>query len=70
MSESTFSPFSDHLDRDDALKTLQSVTKDADDGELYLERSRSESLSFDDGTLKKPVTMRPKGTACALCWVK
>lgn len=53
MSESTFSPFSDHLDRDDALKTLQSVTKDADDGELYLERSRSESLSFDDGTLKQ-----------------
>jgi len=35
-----------------ALKHLAAAVQGADDGELYLERSESESLLFDDGRLK------------------
>ena len=35
-----------------ALSTLQSALQGADDGELFLERSESEALVFDDGRLK------------------
>jgi len=51
-STSRFAPFDTCLDRDKALKTLRAATKGADDGELFLERRRSESLVFDDGRLK------------------
>ena len=37
---------------DEALSILQGALAGADDGELYLERSESESLVFDDGRLK------------------
>jgi len=37
---------------DDALSILKSALAGADDGELFLERSESESLVFDDGRLK------------------
>jgi TldD protein len=37
---------------DEALSILQSALAGADDGELYLERSESEALVFDDGRLK------------------
>ena len=36
----------------DALAILQSALQGADDGELFLERSESEMLVFDDGRLK------------------
>lgn len=54
MSDQTarFRPFETDLDESAALKTLQSATDGADDGELFLERTRSESLVFDDGRVK------------------
>jgi TldD protein len=52
MPSDTFRPFETLLDRDEALGILQKATAGADDGELFLERSRSEVLAFDDGRLK------------------
>jgi TldD protein len=52
MSEAPFAPFETDLDRDAALKTLREATAGADDGELFLERRRSEAMMFDDGRLK------------------
>ncbi|ABG31729.1 metalloprotease TldD [Roseobacter denitrificans] len=52
MTANAFSPFEDALDRDAALRVLKTATDGADDGELFLERRRSESLVFDDGRLK------------------
>jgi TldD protein len=52
MDDAPFSPFSEQLDRDTALKILQTATDGADDGELFFERTRSEALVFDDGSLK------------------
>ena len=40
------------FDRAAATALLDNATNGADDGELYLERSRSESFVFDDGRLK------------------
>ena len=53
MTKDVFSPFEDTLDKSTALATLRAATKGADDGELYLERSQSESLVYDDQHLKK-----------------
>ncbi|NAZ35609.1 TldD/PmbA family protein [Rubellimicrobium sp. CFH 75288] len=47
-----FRPFEDSLDRDAALRHLREATHGADDGELFLERRRSEVLGFDDGRLR------------------
>ncbi len=47
-----FRPFDDALDQATALSRLREATHGADDGELFLERRRSETLSFDDGRLK------------------
>lgn len=52
MSADPFRPFETNLDRDTALALLQEATAGADDGELFLERRRSEMLSFDDGRVK------------------
>ncbi|WP_299738394.1 metalloprotease TldD [uncultured Roseobacter sp.] len=52
MTDTPFMPFDDALDRDTALTILREATHGADDGELFLERRRSESLVFDDGRLK------------------
>lgn len=52
MSEKAFAPFETMLDRDVALGHLRSALSGADDGELFLERRRSEALVFDDGRLK------------------
>jgi TldD protein len=54
MSEivATFNPFQDHLDYDGTLKDLRGALADADDGELFLESTRSEALSYDDGKLR------------------
>jgi TldD protein len=47
-----FRPFETALDEDQALAALRDATHGADDGELFLERRRSEALVFDDGRLK------------------
>jgi TldD protein len=52
MTQDPFRPFETNLDPDRALALLREATAGADDGELFLERSRSEVTSFDDGRLK------------------
>ena len=52
MTESNFSPFDILLDRESTVRYLLEATNNADDGELYLERFKSENLLFDDGRLK------------------
>ena len=52
MTDSAFRPFDSVLAHDEALATLRAATDGADDGELFVERRRSESLVFDDGRLK------------------
>jgi TldD protein len=52
MSSTPFSPFETLLDRETALNILREAVAGADDGELFLERRRSEALMFDDGRLK------------------
>ena len=47
-----FRPFDTLLDEEMARSVLASTTDGADDGELFLERKRSESLLFDDGRVK------------------
>ena len=47
-----FRPFETALDPDATLGLLREAVAGADDGELFLERRRSESLVFDDGRLK------------------
>ncbi len=47
-----FRPFETALDPEDALRVLRHATDGADDGELFLERRRGESLVFDDGRLR------------------
>ncbi len=47
-----FRPFEDHLEEESALAVLREAVAGAEDGELYLERRRSEVLSFDDGRLR------------------
>ncbi len=52
MSHAPFRPFESALPHDEALSILQSATAGAEDGELFVERRKSESLVFDDGRLK------------------
>ncbi len=52
MPNAPFRPFETMLDRDSTLSLLREATHGADDGELFLERRRSEVLSFDDGRIK------------------
>ena len=52
MPDARFRPFETHLDEDRALAVLREAVAGADDGELFLERRRSEVLAFDDGRLK------------------
>ncbi|SLN57985.1 protease TldD [Pseudoruegeria aquimaris] len=52
MSEAPFRPFETKLDEAAALRVLRAATQGADDGELFLERRRSEVLVFDDGRVK------------------
>ena len=47
-----FRPFETHLDKDAALHILQETARGADDGELFLERRRSEVLTYDDGRVR------------------
>jgi len=47
-----FRPFETHLDEPRALALLREAVAGADDGELFLERKRSEVLAFDDGRVR------------------
>ena len=48
MSADPFRPFETNLDQDTGLALLREATAGADDGELFLERRKSEVISFDD----------------------
>ena len=52
LNEKSFRPFETSLDEGEALNVLKDAASRADDGEIFLERRRSESLSFDDGRLR------------------
>ncbi|MBC7479921.1 MAG: metalloprotease TldD, partial [Pseudorhodobacter sp.] len=52
MTEAPFRPFETYLDEQTALTVLREATAGADDGELFLERRRSESIVLDDGRIK------------------
>lgn len=47
-----FRPFDSHLDPGRALAILREAVAGADDGELFLERKRAESLVLDDGRIR------------------
>ncbi|SLN50017.1 protease TldD [Roseivivax jejudonensis] len=53
MTDSPFRPFDTHLDRAEALAGLRGALAGAEDGELFLERRRSEGVVFDDGRVKQ-----------------
>ncbi|MGR3501691.1 metalloprotease TldD [Pseudaestuariivita sp.] len=61
MPEPAFRPFDTDLDRESATRILREATAGADDGELFLERRRSETLVFDDGRLKTASTDAAQG---------
>ncbi|MEO1001255.1 MAG: DNA gyrase modulator, partial [Pseudomonadota bacterium] len=50
--DAPFTPFETAFDEAEALAILRTAIAGAEDGELFLERRRSEVLSFDDGRLK------------------
>ena len=53
MTDATpFRPFDTLIDEGAALSILRAATAGAEDGELFLERRRSEVLVFDDGRVK------------------
>ena len=52
MSDTPFRPFDSLLDEATALSVLRAATAGADDGELFLERKRSEGIVLDDGRIK------------------
>ena len=52
MSQDNFRPFETHMDKDRALQLVRDSTYGADDGELFLERRKSEVLSFEGGRVK------------------
>ncbi|PIE12610.1 MAG: metalloprotease TldD [Rhodobacterales bacterium] len=52
MTDTSFRPFDQALDLNQALGALRRATAGAEDGELFLERRRSEALVFDDGRVK------------------
>ncbi len=52
MTDAPFRPFESHLDEAKALDLLRQATHGADDGELFLERKRSEAIVLDDGRVK------------------
>ena len=52
MPSDQFRPFETDLDQDRTLALLREAVAGADDGELFLERRRSEVLAYDDGRVK------------------
>lgn len=52
MTDSPFRPFETALDEAAALAILREATSGAEDGELFLERRRSEAIVLDDGRIR------------------
>ncbi len=52
MPDAPFRPFEESIDEGAALRLLRAATDGAEDGEIFLERRRSEMLSWDDGRLR------------------
>ncbi|NEY90590.1 metalloprotease TldD [Tabrizicola oligotrophica] len=52
MTDAPFRPFDTKLDEQAALGVLRHALSGAEDGELYLERKRSEAIVLDDGRIK------------------
>ncbi|WGV16515.1 metalloprotease TldD [Fuscovulum ytuae] len=52
MTDAPFRPFETALDEGAALALLRQATAGAEDGELFLERKRSEAIVLDDGRIK------------------
>ncbi|GAA6190243.1 metalloprotease TldD [Phaeobacter sp. NW0010-22] len=52
MPKDPFRPFETTLPHDEALRVLQEATAGAEDGDLFVERRKSEALMFDDGRLR------------------
>ncbi len=52
MTETAFRPFETLLDQDRALDILRGAVAGGDDGELFLERRRTEALVLEDGRIK------------------
>lgn len=52
MTDAPFRPFETALDEGSALAILRAATAGAEDGELFLERRRSEAIVLDDGRIK------------------
>ena len=52
MTETPFRPFETALPRDEALEILRQAAQGANDGEIFVERRKSEALVFDDGRLR------------------
>jgi len=52
MADADFRPFETLLDPAQALAVLRAAVAGGDDGELFLERRRSESLVLDDGRIR------------------
>ncbi|MFN3937891.1 MAG: metalloprotease TldD [Gemmobacter sp.] len=53
MTDNAFRPFDTALDRDTTLRLLRETLAGAEDGELFLERRRSEAVVLDDGRLRQ-----------------
>ncbi|MEM8732093.1 MAG: metalloprotease TldD [Pseudomonadota bacterium] len=47
-----FRPLTESVDAEAALRVLRQATDGADDGEIFFERRKSETLVFDDGRLR------------------
>ncbi|MFS4582314.1 metalloprotease TldD [Phaeobacter sp. C3_T13_0] len=52
MDTAAFRPFETNLPEDEALVVLRQALSGADDGEIFVERRKSEALVFDDGRLR------------------
>jgi TldD protein len=52
MTDQPFRPFDTYLDEAAALRVLRDATHGAEDGELFLERRKSEAIVLDDGRIK------------------
>ena len=52
MTNAPFRPFETEVDEGKALNLLEKACAGAEDGELFLERSKSEALVLDDGRVK------------------
>ena len=61
MKNEIFQPFKRHLDHDKTQELLRKILSSADDGEIFFEEKRSESLVLDDQTLKSANLDASKG---------